>query len=135
MCPGHPDQHLVHGKHSNLCYMNLFCSKNTSKYINNTLVSLYLLEIWKRVILLHDSPQKRTVWTPGSPVRICTYSDTGSAYFYSSLHPMSLSYVLESPLYQLHSISKHIWSPHLHSSQHVKLASQCGYTVRRYSNF
>lgn len=58
------------GKHSNLCYMDLFCPKNTRKYINNKLANVNLLEIW---ILLCDST-KRTVLTPGSPLGMCTYS-------------------------------------------------------------
>lgn len=35
------------GKHSHLCCTDLFCPKNTRKYISNKSANVYLLEIWK----------------------------------------------------------------------------------------
>lgn len=103
--------------------MNLFCSKNTSKYINK--LEFYPPEMWERVILLCYSPEKSS-FDPRSPVVICTYSDIktqqrtlGLFIFTATFFPRH-SHVLGSLLYQLYSNSKCFWRPHLQSSRHFQ---------------
>ena len=82
-------RHDTYVKYSNLCYMNLFCSKNTSKYINK--LEFYLPEMWERVILLCHSPEKSSFdpWQPRGDLHLFWHKnaakDTGSSYFYSYL--------------------------------------------------